>query len=51
MKHIEIDFEHPQQRTIYDEDEAIATEPEEIIEVTQAEIAENQNAIPFSIED
>lgn len=51
MKRIEIDFENPDQATYYNEDEAIATEPEEIIEVTQAEIEENQNSIPFSIDE
>ena len=51
MKHIDLEMESPQQRTIYDDDEAIATEPEEIIEVTQNEIEENANQIPFEVED
>lgn len=50
MKQVEIDFENPNQRTIYDDDEAIATEPQDIIDVTQAEISENANQIPFSID-
>ena len=51
MKRIEVDFENPQQGVYFNDDEAIATEPEEIIEVTQAEIEENANQIPFDVED
>lgn len=47
MKRVDIEMETPQQRTIYDNDEAIAKEPEDIIDVVQAEVQENQNSIPF----
>lgn len=47
MKHIEIDFEHPQQRVLYDEDEAIATDPQDVIDSVAVEVSENQNQIPF----
>lgn len=51
MKHIEIDFEHPQQRAIYDEDEAIATDPQDIVDSVAVEIEENANQIPFDVDD
>ena len=51
MKQIEVDMENPTQKELYFDDEAVIKEPEEIIEVTQAEIEENQNSIPFSIDE
>ena len=51
MKQVEIDMENPTQREIFDNDEAVITEPQDIIDVTQAEISENANQIPFDIDD
>ena len=46
-KHIEIDFENPEQLRIYDEETAIETDP---AAVAEAEIAENANKEEFVID-
>lgn len=46
-KHIEIDFENPEQLRIYDEETAIETDPAEI---AKSEIAENANQEEFVID-
>lgn len=51
MKRIEIDFETPEQAVYYNDDEAIATEPEDVIDSVAVEIKENANQIPFNPED
>jgi recombination protein RecT len=51
MKRVEIDFENPEQATFYNEDMAIATEPEDVIDSVSVEVEENANQIPFNPED
>lgn len=43
-KHIEIDFENPQQRTVFDEDMAIETDPAEL---AKKNVEENANTVDF----
>jgi len=47
-KHIEIEFDTPQQRQLYEDDVAIATSPKEVAE---AEIMENENDEEFVVEE
>lgn len=47
-KHIEIEFESPQQRELYEDDVAIATSPKDIAE---AEITEGENSTEFVVEE
>lgn len=51
MKHIDIEMETPQQRTIYDDDEGIAQTPEDVIDSVAVEIEENANQTPFNPEE
>lgn len=50
MKQVEIDMENPTQRELYDNDESVITEPQDIIDSVAVEVSENQNTIPFEPE-
>ena len=51
MKRIEIDFETPEQAVYYNEDNEIATEPQDVIDSVAVEVEENANQIPFEVEE
>lgn len=51
MKHIDLEMETPQQRQIYDDDEAIASTPEDVIDSVAVEVEENANSVPFEVEE
>lgn len=51
MKQVEIDMENPTQREIFDNDEAVITEPQDVIDSVAIEVEQNANQIPFDSED
>ena len=51
LKDVEVDFENAFQGEYYNDDEAIPQTSEDIIDSVAVEIEENQNTIPFEVEE